>query len=46
MNNIPFLVIRSISDKADDSADMDYKTFEEKAAEHSVKLMIAMVERM
>ena len=46
LNNIPFLVIRSISDKADDSADMDYKTFEEKAAEHSVKLMIAMVERM
>ena len=46
LNNIPFLVIRSISDKADDSADMDYKTFEMKAVEHSVKLMIAMAEKL
>ena len=45
-NGIPFLVIRSISDKADDSADMDYKTFEMKAVENSVKLMIAMAEKL
>ena len=46
LNGIPFLVIRSISDKADDSADMDYKTFEMKAVENSVKLMIAMAEKL
>ena len=46
LNNIPFLVIRSISDKADDSAHMDYPAFEAKAAENSVKLMIAMAERL
>ncbi len=39
LNNIPFLIIRAISDKADDSATMDYPTFEAKAIEHSVKLM-------
>lgn len=31
-NNIPFVVIRAISDKADDSAEMDYPTFEAIAA--------------
>lgn len=31
-NQIPFVVIRAISDKADDSAEMDYPTFESIAA--------------
>ena len=31
-NEIPFVIIRAISDKADDSADMDYPTFERIAA--------------
>ena len=31
-NSIPFVVIRAISDKADDSAEMDYPTFEAIAA--------------
>ena len=31
-NAIPFVIIRAISDKADDSADMDYPTFERLAA--------------
>ena len=31
-NGVPFVVIRAISDKADDSADMDYPTFEAIAA--------------
>jgi len=31
-NQIPFVVIRAISDKADDSAQMDYPTFEAIAA--------------
>lgn len=44
LNNIPFLVIRAISDKADDSASVDYPTFEAKAIEHSVKLLLALCE--
>lgn len=43
LNKIPFLVIRAISDKADDSAQMDYPTFEALAIERSVKLMLEMV---
>ena len=31
-NNIPFVILRAISDKADDSAEMDYPTFEKLAA--------------
>ena len=31
-NEIPFVIIRAISDKADDSAEMDYPTFERLAA--------------
>ncbi len=38
LNQIPFLILRVISDKADDSAEMDYPTFELKAADHSVRL--------
>ncbi len=46
LNGIPFLIIRAISDKADDSASMDYPTFEAQAIEHSVKLLLAMCEQM
>ena len=31
-NGVPFVILRAISDKADDSADMDYPTFEAIAA--------------
>ena len=33
-NGIPFVIIRAISDKADNSAEMDYPTFETQAAHH------------
>ncbi len=39
LNNIPFLVIRAISDKADGGAHMDYPTFEKKAAANSILLL-------
>ncbi len=45
-NALPFLIIRAISDKADDSAQMDYPTFEKQAIEHTVKLMMALVEEV
>lgn len=44
LNGIPFLIIRAISDKADDSAEMDYEEFEAKAIEHSVRLLLDMIE--
>ncbi len=45
LSRIPFLIIRAISDKADDSANMDYETFEEKAIQHSVNLLLEMIAR-
>ena len=46
LNGIPFVIIRAISDKADDSAEMDYPTFEKAAALHSAKLVEAMMPRI
>ena len=43
LNHVPFLIIRAISDKADDSATMDYPEFEAMAAENSVKLLADIV---
>lgn len=43
LNNIPFVIIRAISDKADDSAHVDYPTFEKAAAEHSARLVEHMI---
>lgn len=45
VNKIPYLVIRAISDKADDSAHVDYKVFENQAIIHSVKLLLEMAAR-
>lgn len=46
VNNIPFLIIRSISDKADNSAHMNYPEFEKKAATHSSKLLNTMLAKL
>ena len=46
LNKVPYLIVRAISDKADDSAHMDYGEFEAKAVEHSVNLMLALVKRI
>lgn len=43
LNKIPFVIIRAISDKADNSAEMDYPTFEKAAAGHCAKLVEDMV---
>ena len=46
LNNIPFLIVRAISAKADDSAEMDYAEFERMAIDNSVKLIMAMAEEL
>ena len=46
LNGVPFLIIRAISDKADNSANMDYPAFEKLAIEHSVRLTQGMLKRM
>lgn len=44
LNGIPFVIIRAISDKADDSAEMDYPVFEAAAAKHSAALVKELVQ--
>ena len=46
LNKLPFVIIRAISDKADDSAEMDYPTFEKGAAKHCAKLVEELVKRI
>lgn len=43
LNHIPFVIIRAISDKADESAEMDYPSFERKAAADCAKLVAHMI---
>lgn len=46
LNGVPYVVLRAISDKADDSASVDYPAFEREAIRHSVELMLNMVQRL
>lgn len=46
LNGLPFVVIRAISDKADDSAEMDYPTFEREAAGHCASLVEVLVKKL
>ena len=41
-NGVPFVIIRAISDKADDSVEMDYPTFETIAAERCANVTCRM----
>ena len=41
-NSVPFVVLRAISDKADDSAEMDYPTFEAIAARRCAEMVCAL----
>ena len=43
LNEIPFVIIRAISDKADGSAIMDYPEFEKKAAHDCAALVMEML---
>lgn len=45
-NQIPFVVIRAISDKADDSAEMDYPTFEITAARRCAAVTQLLAKRL
>lgn len=46
LNNIPFVIIRAISDKADDTAEVEYPVFEKAAAIHSARLVEDMIKNI
>ncbi len=45
-NGIPFVILRAISDKADDSAQMDYPTFERIAAHRCAEVTCHLARRL
>ena len=45
-NGVPFVIIRAISDKADDSAEMDYPTFEKAAAERCARVTLTLAKQL
>ncbi|TCT12279.1 adenosylhomocysteine nucleosidase [Natranaerovirga pectinivora] len=46
LNQVPFVVIRAISDKADDSAEINFNEFVLKAAEHSSNMIELIVDEI
>ncbi|MDD6033747.1 MAG: 5'-methylthioadenosine/adenosylhomocysteine nucleosidase [Oscillospiraceae bacterium] len=45
-NGLPFVVIRSISDNADEEADMSFHTFEQLAADDAARIVLSMLEKL
>lgn len=45
-NRVPFVILRAISDKADDSAEMDYPTFERIAAHRCAAVASALAHKL
>lgn len=45
-NGVPFVILRAISDKADDSAEMDYPSFEKLAAHRCAAVTVGLAERL
>ena len=45
-NGVPFVIVRAISDKADDSAQMDYPTFEAAAAARCAQVTQSLAKRL
>lgn len=46
LNQLPFLIVRAISDKADNSAQMDYSVFEQLAISNTVKLITGLIAKI
>ena len=45
-NGLPFVILRAISDKADDSAEMDYPTFERIAAHRCAEVTMKLAQQL
>ncbi|HEX3027444.1 MAG TPA: 5'-methylthioadenosine/adenosylhomocysteine nucleosidase [Clostridia bacterium] len=46
VNNVPFLIIRSISDLADEGAQMSYNEFEKKASVQANRVVMGMINQL
>lgn len=45
-NGVPFVIIRSISDNADNEAEISYDAFEQLAADDAAKIVVSMLQQM
>ena len=45
-NGVPFVILRAISDKADNSAEMDYPVFEAMAAKRCAQVVMILAEKL
>ena len=45
-NGVPYVILRAISDKADDSSEMDYPTFEKIAAHRCAQVTMTLAQMM
>ena len=45
-NGVPFVILRAISDKADNSAQMDYPAFEQQAAHRCAAVTLTLAKMM
>ena len=45
LNQKPFLIVRAISDNADNDAEMDYTAFERQAIDNSIALSLSLLSR-
>ena len=46
INNVPFAIIRSISDNADEDATISYRTFESIAANKCADIVFSMIQML
>lgn len=46
LNEVPYLVVRAISDRADGSSDVDFQTFLQEAAHSSARVVIHLLETL
>ena len=46
VNGVPFVIIRSISDNADDGAEMSFEAFEQIAADDAAEIVSSMLEKL
>jgi adenosylhomocysteine nucleosidase len=44
LNDIPFLLVQAISDRADGSSDVDFQKFLREAAETSARMILRLLE--
>ncbi|SHJ45344.1 5'-methylthioadenosine/adenosylhomocysteine nucleosidase [Hespellia stercorisuis] len=46
VNDVSYVIIRAISDKADNSSHMDYPEFARRAIDHSMRLLVSLIPRI